>query len=100
MSDPARHDKEGYISIRRDVHRELLKRSDRLQTLESADETGWLIELPRENDSPRWWDGGAWTTDHLEAVRFARRQDAERVMLKQHYGLGVIALQHVWSAVR
>lgn len=46
------------------------------------DETAWLIELEaKPNAKPAWatvfrckW---AWTEDAFEAVRFARREDAE-----------------------
>jgi hypothetical protein len=48
-------------------------------------EVGWLIELRDENGSPSWmtlkpaealW-GLVWTKDSSEALRFARRVDAE-----------------------
>lgn len=102
MSDPSRHDKEGYISVSRDLYEGLLARSNRLKVLESEDEVAWLIEHPRENDAPEWWDGSEWTTDHLHAVRFSRQEDAERVLSKQalnfmqHFGSGVRASQHIW----
>lgn len=50
------------------------------------EETGWLIELlPSVASQPTWYgetDEGAlgWTTDSLKAVRFARSEDAQRVM--------------------
>jgi len=40
------------------------------------DETGWLIE----KDNIEWWTGSGWTQDSYEAVRFARKEDAERVI--------------------
>ena len=46
-------------------------------------ETGWVIE---KGDSPvskpLYWTGAvnplSWSDDHLEAVRFSRKEDAER----------------------
>lgn len=49
-------------------------------------ETGWLIELTQSVVlTPTWYgesDEGVlgWTTDNLKAVRFARKEDAERVI--------------------
>lgn len=44
-------------------------------------EIGWIVEL--RGPSPQWWylrddgeDGEGWTADSLEALRFARKQDA------------------------
>ncbi len=42
-------------------------------------ETAWLIEIP----GPAWWDGRGqrtFTTDPGEALRLARREDAERLL--------------------
>ncbi|WP_292365131.1 hypothetical protein [Mesorhizobium sp.] len=45
----------------------------------SPDETGWLIERGG-SASPMYWQGpGKWSGDHITAIRFARRQDAETV---------------------
>jgi len=49
----------------------------RIAALEA--ESGWLIELGRSPVSaPEYWCGSGWSTDHMQAVRFARRIDAER----------------------
>lgn len=47
-------------------------------------ESAWLIELPNGYGSfPTWWDGrgdDTFTHKSTDAVRFARREDAERVL--------------------
>lgn len=54
-------------------------------------EVGWLIEAP----NLMWWTGDGWTFDSLQAVRFARRQDAEKMIKVQ--GLdGRFAVEHEW----
>ena len=66
-------------------------------------ESGWLIE--RTSTPPKWWTGcdsgfgEAWTTDSLSAVRFARKEDAEMVivatLLLKPKG-NVLAIEHEW----
>lgn len=61
-------------------------------------ETGWLIER-QVGGRAAWWRGvrGAavdWTTDSLEAVRFSRQVDAERVIAE--LGIPGQALEHMW----
>ena len=72
-------------------------------------ETGWLIEL-FGRDCPTWWGGihpetdptlPEWVTDSLSAVRFARKEDAEMVMVGvlglKIPSLNVMAVEHGWS---
>jgi hypothetical protein len=63
---------------------------ENLPSLESIDgppvETGWLIETAIDG-RPHWWNGHAfkadeWTCDSLQAIRFARKEDAEVVMAR------------------
>ena len=44
-------------------------------------ETGWVIERgDSEPSAPLYWAGHyEWERDHLKAVRFSRKEDAERV---------------------
>ena len=45
-------------------------------------ETGWLIEIGSPGH-PAWWDGrkpDTFTTDPGDVVRFARREDADRLL--------------------
>ena len=71
------------------------------------DEYGWLIEY-RFDAEPRWWTGDhlshggqeEWSRDSLCAVRFARKADAEMVMVGvlglKLPCLNVVALEHNW----
>lgn len=76
---------------------------DRSSTV--LDERAWLIES-KFNGPPSWWAGGAisdegvfagsgFTTDPNEAVRFARKEDAERVANGRHM---VFVTEHIWIA--
>lgn len=75
-----------------------------------ADETGWLIEANRARlpsfTRPAWltikvpdktspW-GGSWTCDSVQALRFARREDAED--FQKMWGLSEVAFvsEHSW----
>lgn len=76
------------------------------------DETGWLIELPHSNGGPpSWWCGvtehepgiapiyPVWSRDANCAVRFCRREDAERTsltMAAQPYFSQIIITDHGW----
>lgn len=42
-------------------------------------EVGWVIEHKNsEPCAPLYWSGNGWSRDHLRAIRFARKEDAER----------------------
>lgn len=42
-------------------------------------EYGWVIEHHRSPvHSPEYWVGNGWDRDHLRAIRFARKEDAQR----------------------
>ena len=85
-------------------------------------ETGWLIEASEgqkavfvkcgyfDDYAPAWWTGvseqiamkhnPSWTHDSLEAVRFARKVDAEKVILGWGYSLEnpwVFVTEHRWG---
>ena len=58
-------------------------------------ETGWVIE----HDSPfglLYWSAFKWTTDNLEAVRFARREDAQKIAHIYRLTPGVRVADHMW----
>lgn len=72
----------------------------------TADESAWLIE--RDIDSVlHYWTGrvidgreiGAWSVNHLDARRFARREDAA-CMLTWHCGDVGRVVAHLWMAPR
>ncbi|MGL4445714.1 MAG: hypothetical protein ACRCU1_18970 [Alsobacter sp.] len=58
-------------------------------------ESGWLIEIPGDHQRPLWWTGGGWTADADSAVRYARKVDAERVILHSGHE-GAEAVEHQW----
>jgi len=61
------------------------------------DESGWVIERGDSSPgSPTYWSGpDAWSQDHMDAVRFARKQDAERVACRVHGGHHRVC-EHLW----
>lgn len=68
-----------------------------------TDEVAWLIELkPSVSATPTYYgqtDEGVigWTSDNLRAVRFSRREDAERVISCEAY-TEAFACEHMWVA--
>lgn len=63
------------------------------------DKTGWLIET----GDHKYWDGRAadgtaFTSEHLEAVRFARKEDADRIInwLLEKHRVFLVAREHSW----
>lgn len=47
-----------------------------------GDQFAWVIERgDSEVSAPKYWTGSAWSSDNLKAIRFVRRDDAERVRL-------------------
>lgn len=68
----------------------------------ASEQRGWVIEA---GASPNlYWDGRAvnsFKEDHLEAVRFSRFEDAERVrcwLLLKEQGMLCRSIEHLWSA--
>jgi len=65
-------------------------------------EIGWLIEL-RRLPKPSWWDGrgpDTFVLDALDAVRFSRKEDGERVlawMIKRELKSQCQVLEHGWA---
>lgn len=70
----------------------------------STDEYGWVIERGDSSPaSPLYWAGpllndfsGRWSQDHLDAIRFARKRDAENVMAHFDH-LHCRACEHIWT---
>jgi hypothetical protein len=64
-------------------------------------DVGWLIEAP----GPQWWDGFWFCTDSMDAVRFSRKLDAEKVIRETVEQVPTIqpieflAVEHAWSDV-
>jgi hypothetical protein len=62
-------------------------------------EIAWLIERSAGFD-PMWWDGrGRFVSDANDAVRFARKVDAERVIDYLRFDNTVKATEHGWVEV-
>lgn len=65
-------------------------------TGEGPSTTCWLIEEANKT-AIYWWSGGPLsTTDAQQAIRFARREDAERVIQHLPDGHFFKAVEHVW----
>lgn len=66
------------------------------------DEFAWVIERgDSQPHSPTYWSGiDSWSQDHLDAVRFARKQDAERVAHSIRDGGYHRVCEHGWIAGR
>lgn len=74
---------------------------------QDSDESGWVIEradsCPAE---PKYWAAGqreaerpsAWTSNHEEAIRFARKIDAEKVSRRLFPAIDVRIAEHAWAA--
>jgi hypothetical protein len=69
-------------------------------------ESGWVIELGDSSTSaPKYWAAGqtdatrpsAWTSNHREAIRFARQEDAEKTAKRLMPGLPVRICEHGWG---
>lgn len=62
-----------------------------------VDEFGWLIEVGGyDGRALEYYDGLGWTTNHLEAVRHARKEDAERVAAGLDHELEIRCVEHAW----
>lgn len=63
-----------------------------------GNETGWLIENGKQGDELRYRTMRhglpEWTSDHLEAMRFARRVDAERFAEDDEDAWRIV--EHAW----
>lgn len=69
-------------------------------------ESGWVIERADSDAAePKYWAAGqreaerssAWTSNHMEAIRFARKDDAEKVARRIMRGVGVRICEHQWG---
>lgn len=71
------------------------------------DEFGWVIERADSSAAePKYWAAGqvdaarssAWTSNHMQAIRFARELDASRVADRIMKGIDVRICEHGWSS--
>ena len=68
-----------------------------------ADQVGWVIER-YSGDTLHYWDGrgladyprpGGFSRKHEDAIRFARKEDAEAILFRLLDGNGR-AVEHMW----
>lgn len=66
---------------------------------ESSAESGWVIELAAsEPCSPQYWAGSSlWVPEHLRALRFARKQDAQQAADFMLDGMKIRICEHTWG---
>ena len=59
--------------------------------------TAWLIEMRvEETGQTFWWDGVAFTVNANWAIRFSRREDAERIIKAAFLRKECFASEHCW----
>jgi hypothetical protein len=65
------------------------------------DEIGWVIECYATGRIAYWAGPQLWSWEHLEAVRFARKEDAERVARHPScQGIPTLRVtEHMWCPV-
>lgn len=98
----ARSTRDFYLTCTRSLKLEELPNPDKIAATDAgATHYAWLIEAGDGNRSaPVYWDGGDWSADHLRAVRFSRKIDAERSMINLPDGMRqrhVAAVEHGWQ---
>ena len=64
-------------------------------------EYGWVIELEAsEPSAPQYWAGSSlWSGDHMMAIRFARKVDAERAAMMMLDGMNIRIAEHGWDVL-
>jgi hypothetical protein len=78
----ARSTRDYYLTSSRSLKLEELPKPERTDAPDGGvTDYAWLIEAGGNRSAPIYWDGGDWSADHLRAVRFRRKVDAERVMI-------------------
>jgi len=61
-----------------------------------TEERGWLIEARIADGPPCYWIGDGVSFESLDAVRFARKVDAERALPLTHMGPTACVAEHLW----
>lgn len=97
----ARSTRDYYLTSSRSLKLEELPKPDKIATEEAGVMNyAWLIEAGGNRSAPIYWDGGDWSADHLRAVRFRRKVDAERVMINiadAQRQSQMAAVEHGWT---
>lgn len=62
-------------------------------------EGGWVIELAASPvSSPNYWAGSSlWVPDHMKAIRFARKKDAQQAADFMLDGMKIRICEHAWN---
>lgn len=64
-----------------------------------GEETGWVIErADSEPSRPMYYAGFDWSYDNLKAMRFARREDAQKMCRYMFPGEPHRIADHMWCA--
>jgi hypothetical protein len=76
-------------------------------TARMSEESGWLIERADSSVAePKYWAAGqrdaertsAWTSNYMEAIRFARKADAEKTAYRLFPEIAVRLAEHGWTS--
>ena len=63
----------------------------------SAVETGWLIERQVAGRA-HWWTGSYWSTESLDAIRYARQIDGTKtIAASPYFFVGADVTEHQWG---
>lgn len=73
-------------------------RRDMRAALREERDTGWVVEGAWSDPSePQYWCGSSlWSSNNLQALRFARRHDAQQAADAMCAGMNVRICEHVW----
>lgn len=97
-----RSEREFYLTNLRSLKFEELPKSENVAGATGSTDYAWLIEALGNRAAPIYWDGADWSADHLRAVRFRRKVDAERVMInlvEAHRQPHMAAVEHGWHSI-
>ena len=90
------HPQDSEIAVMREAADEL-ERRDRQQQVRDGEETGWVIEREDSEPSrPMYYAGFEWDYDHLKAMRFARKEDAQTMCRYMFPGEPHRIADHAW----
>jgi acyl-CoA reductase-like NAD-dependent aldehyde dehydrogenase len=68
---------------------------------ENMTDYAWVVEAAHAT-TPLYWDGGDWSGNHMRAVRFARKVDADRIMVNIPADMrrdDMRSAEHGWSVL-
>ena len=90
------HPEDSEIAVMREAADEL-ERLERQRQAREGEETGWVIEREDSEPSrPMYYAGIEWDYDNLKAIRFARKEDAEKMSRYMFPGEPHRIADHMW----